>query len=154
NPNVGSRMSWHLRMSRGLGMRIPLLPLAFCISMTWATGTTSDGPRGQGRMAVLDLVDLSDNTQKADVSDALRGALSAKGGWTLLQRDSVSKRLGEFNINPRQGCNNPQCGFDIGNVVQAEYVIYGTATPLASVEAVSLKLLHIPTARIIWTKVL
>jgi hypothetical protein len=131
-----------------------LLAFAMCGSMSWASTTASDSLRGLGRIAVLDLVDLTDNTQKPEISDALRAALSAGGGWAVLQRDSVSKRLGEFNINPRQGCNNPQCGFDIGNVVQAEYVIYGTATPLASVEAVSLKLLHIPTARIVWTKVL
>ncbi|MBW8888609.1 MAG: hypothetical protein JF616_12710 [Fibrobacteres bacterium] len=134
--------------------RILLLALAMCGSMPWASTSPSDSLRGLGRIAVLDLVDLTDNTQKPEFSDALRAALSAGGTWAVLQRDSVSKRLGEFNINPRQGCNNPQCGFDIGNVVQAEYVVYGTATPLASVEAVSLKLLHIPTARIVWTKVL
>lgn len=105
-------------------------------------------------MAVLDLVDLNDNSQKLEISDALRGAVSANGAWNVLQKDSVSKRLGDFNISPRQGCNNPQCSFDIGNVVQAEYVIFGTSTTVASVEAVSLKLLHIPTAKIVWTKVL
>jgi len=141
-------------MGRGLRIRILLLAFALCGSMSWASMAPSDSLRGLGRIAVLDLVDLTDNTQKPEISDALRAALSAGGGWAVLPRDSVSKRLGEFNINPRQGCNNPQCGFDIGNVVQAEYVVYGTATPLASVEAVSLKLLHIPTARIIWTKVL
>lgn len=105
-------------------------------------------------MALLDLVDLADNTQKPELTDLLRSALTAKGAWTVIPRDSVSKRLGDFNINPRQGCNNPQCGFDIGNVVQAEFVIFGTGTALASAEAVTLKLLHIPTAKIVWTKVL
>lgn len=148
-------MRRYLRAGRDLMRRILLLAFALCGSVPWASATTSpDTLRGPGRMAVLDLVDLTDNTQKPEISEALRGALAKNGGWTILQRDSVSKRLGEFNINPRQGCNNPQCGFDIGNVVQAEYVVYGTATPLASVEAVSLKLLHIPTARIVWTKVL
>jgi hypothetical protein len=141
-------------MGRGLMSRLLLLAFALWVSMPSAAATSPDSLRGLSRMAVLDLVDLTDNSQKPEISDALRGALAAKGGWALLQRDSVSKRLGDFNINPRQGCNNPQCGFDIGNMVQAEYVIYGTATPLASVEAVTLKLLHIPTARIVWTKVL
>jgi hypothetical protein len=147
------RQPWHGRTGRNLRNRVLVLALAFCGGLSWASTTASDTVRGPSRMAALDLVDLTDNTPKPEISDALRGALSANGAWTLLQRDSVSKRLGDFNINPRQGCNNPQCGFDIGNVVQAEYVVYGTATPLASVEAVSLKLLHIPTARIIWTKV-
>ncbi|HKP96333.1 MAG TPA: hypothetical protein VJ385_11310 [Fibrobacteria bacterium] len=105
-------------------------------------------------MAILEFVDLTDNQQKPEVSDMVRKAMAGTGKWAILPRDSVYKRLGEFNINPHQSCNNPQCSFDIGNVVQAEYVLFGTASPLASVSAVSMKLLHIPTAKIVWTKVL
>jgi hypothetical protein len=106
------------------------------------------------RMAVLEFVDLADNQQKPEISELLRKTLGASGKWNVLSRDSVAKRLGEFNINPHQGCNNPQCSFDIGNVVQAEFVLFGTASPLATVQAVTLKMLHIPTAKIVWTKVL
>jgi hypothetical protein len=144
------------RAGRSLIKGIWTAALVLCISLGRAAGpaASQEALPGPGRIAVLDLVDLADNAQKPDLSDLLRAALSSKGAWTVLARDTVSKRLGDFNINPRQGCNNPQCGFDIGNVVQAEYVIFGTATPLASAEAVTLKLLHIPTARIVWTKVL
>ncbi|MDB5106986.1 MAG: hypothetical protein JWP91_4675 [Fibrobacteres bacterium] len=110
--------------------------------------------KGPARIAVLEFVDLTDNSQKPEISDMLRKSLLATGKWTILARDSVAKRLGEFNINPHQSCNNPQCSFDIGNVVQAEYVLFGTASALVSVQAVTLKLLHIPTAKIVWTKVL
>lgn len=131
-----------------------ILVLSLSIGGAAIASASPDPLPGPGRIAVLDLVDLTDNAQKPEISDQLRAALQAKNAWTVLPRDTVNKRLGDFNINPRQGCNNPQCGFDIGNVVQAEYVIFGTATPLASAEAVTLKLLHIPTARIVWTKVL
>jgi hypothetical protein len=114
----------------------------------------ADPVSSSSRIAVLELVDLTDNQQRPEVSDLMRKALAQTGKWTILARDSVSKRLGEFNINPHQTCNNPQCSFDIGNVVQAEYVLYGTASQLASVNAVTLKLLHIPTAKIVWTRVL
>ncbi|MDQ3002389.1 MAG: hypothetical protein M3Y08_14145 [Fibrobacterota bacterium] len=113
-----------------------------------------ESPRGPSRMAVLEFVDLTDNQQKPEISDMLRKALAVTGKWTILARDSVAKRLGEFNINPHQSCNNPQCSFDIGNVAQAEFVLFGTASPLATVQAVTLKLLHIPSAKIVWTKVL
>jgi hypothetical protein len=141
---------------RSLIKGISTAALVLCLSMGRAAvpPVSPDPQSGPGRIAVLDLVDLTDNAQKPELSDLLRGALLAKNAWTVLPRDTVTKRLGDFNINPRQGCNNPQCGFDIGNVVQAEYVIFGTATPLASAEAVTLKLLHIPTAKIVWTKVL
>jgi hypothetical protein len=134
-----------------------LVMTAFAAVMAYGVyGATTKGEalKGPGRMAVLEFVDLTDNSQKPEISDMMRRAATANGSWSILARDSVAKRLGEFNINPHQSCNNPQCSFDIGNVVQAEYVIFGTASPLATVQAVTLKLLHIPTAKIVWTKAL
>jgi hypothetical protein len=135
---------------------IPKLMVSLGLStiVSHAAAGKAESVKGPSRMAVLEFVDLTDNSQKPEISDLLRRTLSATGNWTVLARDSVAKRLGEFNINPHQSCNNPQCSFDIGNVVQAEYVLFGTASPLASVSAVTMKLLHIPTAKIIWTKVL
>ena len=127
---------------------------AFVAAMTPSAEATTDPAKGPARIAVLEFVDLSDNSQKPEVTDLMRRSLSATGKWTILARDSVAKRLGEFNINPHQSCNNPQCSFDIGNVVQAEYVLFGTSSPLVFIQAVTLKLLHIPTAKIVWTKVL
>ncbi len=112
-----------------------------------------DSVRVPNRIAILDLVDLADNQAKPEVAEYLRRSLSATGKWAVLSRDSVSRRLAEFGMNPNQACNNPQCSFDIGNVVQADYVLYGTSSPMASVQAVTLKLLDIPSARIVWTRV-
>lgn len=127
--------------------------LAFLIFCGMAQAANIPDPvTAPRKIAILDLVDLSDNGQKPEISDAFRRILSSNSAWSVLARDSIAKRLGEFNINPRQGCNNPQCSFDIGNVVQAEYVLFGTSSPLGPMEAVTLKLLHIPTARIVWTK--
>jgi hypothetical protein len=104
-------------------------------------------------MAVLDLVDLADNQAKPEVAEYLRRSLAATGRWSIPSRDSVNRKLGEFNMNPQAPCNNPQCSFDIGNVVQADYVLYGTSSPLGSVQAVTLKLLNIASAKVVWTRV-
>lgn len=106
------------------------------------------------RIAVLDLVDLADNQAKPEIAEALRSALGSTGSWTVIHRDTVGVRLSEYNMNPSQPCNNPQCSFDVGNVVQTEYVVFGTSSPLSSVQNVTLKLLHIPSARIVWTRTL
>ncbi len=131
-----------------------LLASVSLLGMTYAASPLPDTVHAAGRMAVLELVDLSESQQKPEITELLRKNLTANGKWTILARDSVAKRLGEFNINPHQGCNNPQCSFDIGNVVQAEYVLFGTVSPLGSTQAITLKLLHIPSARIVWTKVM
>lgn len=124
------------------------------MGMANAAGPKPDTIRVAGRMAVLDLVDLADNQQRVEVSERLRKALSLTGKWSIIPRDSLIKRLNEFNLNPYQGCNNPQCSFDIGNVVQAEYVLFGTSSLVSGIQAVTLKYLHIPSAKIVWTKVL
>ncbi|MEO7427690.1 MAG: hypothetical protein ABI036_21075, partial [Fibrobacteria bacterium] len=126
---------------------------ALTLSKGLAASSKSEPVYGPSRMAILEFVDLNDNQQKPEISDLVRRSMGTPGKWSIIPRDSISKRLGEFNINPRQSCNNSQCSFDIGNVVQAEYVVFGTATPLGSVRAVTMKLLHIPTAKIIWSKV-
>ncbi len=131
-----------------------LLFLISLLGLGHAIPPKPDSIRAAGRIVVLDLVDLTDNQQRPEISEMLRKDLSAMGKWAVLNRDTVAKHLTEFNINPRQPCNNPQCSFDIGSIVQAEYVMFGTASPLGSIRAVSLKLLHIPTAKIVWTKVL
>jgi len=112
-----------------------------------------DSARVPNRIAILDLVDLADNQAKPEVAEYLRRSLTATGKWSVLSRDSVARRLAEYGMNPNQACNNPQCSFDIGNVVQADFVLYGTSSPMASVQAVTLKLLDIPSARIVWTRV-
>lgn len=121
--------------------------------MAQKTGARKDSVRVPNRMAVLDLVDLADNQAKPEVAEYLRRSLSASGKWQVFTRDSVARKLGEFNMNPSTPCNNPQCSFDIGNVVQADFVLYGTSSPMGSVQAVTLKLLDIPSAKVVWTRV-
>lgn len=144
----------------GVVLKRKTLPLILlCAAAVFAEKSTgksagkADSLRVPNRMAVLDLVDMADNQPKSDVAEYLRKSLAATGRWTVITRDSVSRKLGEFNINPSHACNNPQCGFDIGNVVQADYVLYGTSSPMGPVQAVTLKLLNIPTAKIVWTRV-
>lgn len=140
-----------------LGIDLKPKPILMGLAILAAALTVSAASKpdsGPIRIAVLDLVDLTDNQQKPEITDLLRRTLGGSGRWSVIGRDSVAKRLGEFNITPNQPCNNPQCGFDIGNVVQAEYVVFGTVSPLAYVQAATLKMLHIPSAKIVWTKVL
>jgi hypothetical protein len=137
-----------------MGVNILKASLAVLAVAGWAVAARPDAaPRAQQRLALLDLVDQADNQPKAEFSEPLRKALAASGKWMVFGSDSVAKRLSDFNLNPNQPCNNPQCSFDIGNILQADYVLYGTVSSLGPVQAVTLKLLNIPTAKIVWTQV-
>ncbi len=130
------------------------LILALVPAVSFASSSKPDTSHAVGKIAVLDLVDMGDNQQHSEISEILRKDLSGNSKWTVVNRDTLNKRLTDFNMNPRQACNNPQCSFDIGNVVQAEYVLFGTSTSFGNIHTVSLKILHIPTAKIAWTKVM
>jgi hypothetical protein len=103
------------------------------------------------RMAVLDLVDLQDNQVKSEPSEWLRRSLITAGKFKVLPRDSMVKKLAEFNVSPNQPCNNPQCGFDAGNYLQTDFILFGTYSSLPGIDAVTLKLIYVPKAVIAWT---
>ena len=112
-----------------------------------------DASHARKRIAVLDLVEMGENQVKPEYSDILRKQFAATGKWNVIGKDSINKRLSDFNMSLHQGCNNPQCSFDVGNIVQADFVLFGTASALSPVQAVTLKLLNIASAKIVWTKV-
>lgn len=115
-------------------------------------------PKGQSssqaapaKIAVLDLLEFADNSPKPDIGDVLRSVLP-QPAWSVMSRDTLVKKLREYGQNPDQACNTTQCAFDAGNILQVEYVLYGTCTVFGKVDAITLKLMHIPTAQIIWVK--
>ncbi len=101
-------------------------------------------------MAVLDLVDLKDNRVKMGVSEGLRRALNARD-IKVIPYGTLVKKISEFGGAPGQPCNNTQCGFDIGGYVSSDFVLYGTYSSLEKLSAVTLKLLYLPEARIVWS---
>ncbi len=104
-------------------------------------------------LAVLDLVDLADNQNRDILSQFIRRKFQESGHWQVIERDSLISKAREYNMDARQPCNHFQCGFDYGNILQADFVLFGTATTVERVDAVSLKMLHVPSARIVWTTV-
>ncbi len=104
-------------------------------------------------LAVLDLVDLNDNQVTVEPSEWLRHSIAAAGKFKVLPRDTMIKKLGDFNVPANQPCNTEQCGFDAGNYLQADFVLYGTCSPIPQSQslAVTLKLLYVPKTLIVWT---
>jgi hypothetical protein len=131
----------------------------FMVFSVWFSATTlwagskvvPSTPVISPRIAVLDPIDLLDNQPKGDAGTVLRTALPGSE-WTLLSHDSTSRKLREYGQNPDQACNSTQCAFDIGNILQVDYVLYGTCSNFGRIDASTLKLLHIPTAQIVWVR--
>jgi len=101
-------------------------------------------------MAVLDLVNLRDSLPDSAAAEGLRHSLE-RGRFHVLSRDETEKKLEDFGASLSQRCDNTQCSFDAGGYLQADFVLYGTYSPIEKIRAVTLKLLYVPTARIVWT---
>jgi len=101
-------------------------------------------------MVVLDLVNLRSNQPDSESAEDLRRSL-ALGGFRVVSRDETEKKLEEFGTTLSLPCNNTQCSFDAGGYSQADFVLYGTFSPIEKIRAVTLKLLYVPVAHVVWT---
>jgi hypothetical protein len=134
------------------------LGLSLALVFVWEVGLAYGAPSKKGasavepaKIAVLDLIEFADNSPKPEIGNVLRTALP-QSAWSVLPRDTLAKKLREYGQNPDQACNTTQCAFDAGNILQVEYVLYGTCSMFGKVDALTLKLMHIPTAQIVWVR--
>lgn len=100
---------------------------------------------------MLDLVELSRQHTLPTLSEKFIDKLSTIKDLDFVSRGETIKRLEKYNRYLFTPCNDPQCAFDLGSLIEAEYVLYGTATQYDNLGILSLKLLSIPEARIIWS---
>jgi TolB-like protein len=111
-------------------------------------------PEGLGTLAVLDLVDLSSNRTLSTLSHKLRLRLAKVKRWKVLEGKEQRKILKKYNKDPNKACNDTQCGFELGSLMQTNYVLFGSATRLKSLGILTLKLLNIQKAKVVWSKVM
>ncbi len=99
------------------------------------------------------MVDIIDNQRRSMVTDIVRKHLSSTGKWNLFPADSAFRKLREFNFDPTLACNGSQCSFDAGNILQVEYVLFGTVAAIDKYYSYTMNLLHVPSAQVVWTEV-
>ena len=104
-------------------------------------------------LAVMDPIDL--HTQRVDQEwgEFLRKSFMANPGWKVLTRDSLNAKFTEYKLDPHNPCHEFQCAFDAGNVVSAEFVMFGSITSMDDVYAFTLNLVHVPTSQTVWSRV-
>ena len=101
------------------------------------------------KIAMLDLVELSQNKTLPTLSEKFIDQLTKIKSMDFVSRDETIKRLEKYNRYLFTPCNDPQCAFDLGSLIETEYILYGTATQYEHLGILSLKLLSISEARII-----
>lgn len=108
-----------------------------------------DPPSARPLLAVLDPVDLSQARSLPPAGEALRNAAREAERFRLLSGPETEAKLREFKWNAGRPCHEFQCAFEAGNVLMAEYVLFGTLTPLDGLHAYSFNVLDTRSGRVV-----
>ncbi|MBF0432393.1 MAG: hypothetical protein HQK83_14000 [Fibrobacteria bacterium] len=129
-----------------------ILTLLILADFSQAKPPAKPSTRHNGTIAILNLVDLHTNTPKQNLSRRLRKVFSGLRFWDIMAVDDMSKKLAKYNKSLDLPCNDAQCGFEIGGLLQTKYVLLGTVTRYQELGLLTLKLLNLETAKIVWSK--
>ncbi len=137
----------------GLCLALFLSGLAARPCLGFSEQAISTKEKEQRVLAVMDPIDL--HTQKIDVEwgEFLRKSLAGNPNWKVITHDTLAKKFTEYRLDARNPCHEFQCAFDAGNILSAEFVMFGSITSLDDLYAFTLNLVHVPTAQTVWSRV-
>lgn len=104
-------------------------------------------------LAVLDPVDLVDGGSEPGYGDFLRSSLMKAGKFKMLTGRDMEEKLKEFDWNHGRNCHEFQCGFDAGNVLLTDFVLFGTITALDGLYAFTFNVLHVASGTVVRSEV-
>lgn len=141
-------MGKNARTGLGLG-------LLFLIA-GWAppasAGEAVAGPAAHS-LAILDPINLHNQSPDGDFGDFLRKAFAGNPKWRLIPEDTVAARFRDYKMDAAAACHEFQCAFDAGNVLASEFVLFGSITPWGDLYAYTLNITHVRSSQVVWTKV-
>jgi hypothetical protein len=104
-------------------------------------------------LAILDPVDLSQDRSLPRSGQILRSSASRAGRFQVQTSLEIARKLIDFDWNRGRPCHEFQCAFDAGNILMADYIAYGTLTPLPGVHACSFHILETRTGKVVQSTV-
>lgn len=104
-------------------------------------------------LAVMDPIDLHTLKTDIDWGAFLRKSFAANPSWKVIPRDTMTAKFRDYRLDPYVPCHEFQCAFDAGNILSAEFVMFGSVTGLDDIYAYTLNLVHVPTSQIVWSRV-
>ena len=114
-------------------------------------GQSADPPGHS--VAVFDPVNLHNQTPDLEFGELIRKAFTENSRWHVIPNDTVTARFKDYKMNARTACHEFQCSFDAGNVLAAEYVVFGSITPWGDLYAYTLNITHVRSSQVVWSKV-
>jgi hypothetical protein len=136
-----------------MGLGLILAFLAASPAGAFSEAAKQGGEAEQRVLAVLDPIDLHIMKPDPDWGDFLRRGFTANRGWRVITRDTMIAKMKEYGVDTRAPCHEFQCAFDAGNILSAEFVLFGSITSMDDLYAYTLNLVHVPTSQTVWSQV-
>jgi hypothetical protein len=134
--------------------RLGLLPgLLLWYQAVAFPAVAGEGAPAPPTLALLDPINLHNRTPDPELGELMRKAFAASGEWRVIPRDTVVSRFREYRMDVSAACHEFQCSFDAGNVLAADYVLFGSVTPWGDLYAYTLNITHVRTSQVVWTRV-
>lgn len=134
----------------GLALRALLL-LVLAVSVADAS-SRSEAATGHS-LAVLDPVNLHNHAPDREFGEILRRVFAENESWRVIPRDTMRARFRDYKMDAAVACHEFQCSFDAGNVLAAEFVIFGSITPWGGLYAYTLNITHVRSSQVVWSRV-
>ncbi len=104
-------------------------------------------------LAILDPVNLNNQGIDTVWGERLHSYFQNNRLWTLIPRDSMLSKFRDFKVDAKSPCHEFQCAFDNGNILGAEYILFGSVTNYGDLFAYTFNLVHVPTSQVVWSQV-
>lgn len=104
-------------------------------------------------LAILDPVDLSVEQSLPQPGHVLRSAAGRSARFQVCSGLEIARKLMDFDWNGGRPCHEFQCAFDAGNILMADYILYGSLTPLKGIHAFSFNILDTRSGKVVHSTV-
>ncbi len=105
-------------------------------------------------MAILPLVNLKSEQPLPELTKRLRSTLQKLQSFNIMDIGTQNKKLIEYNHDLSKPCNSKECAFELGGLLETNYILFGSASRFNDMGLVTIKILDLKESKIIWSRAL
>jgi hypothetical protein len=112
----------------------------------------SEKPPAPPSLLILHPTDLLSGLVSEKLYRDLRGIFTSNDAWRVISREEMERKFKDYKIDLTPTCNNLNCAFDAGSIMQAQYVLYSSFTIFQHYYIFNLNLVDISATKVVWSE--
>lgn len=125
-------------------------------SQVFALDEKTSQPATASQLPKLHLVgpvQLNSNQVILPLAQTFREVLRSQGKFEIVSLDQTQEIYNKYGLNYNKPCFEFTCAYDAGNVMQAEYSMYGSISTLQDYYVYNFVLIKLANTKVVWSKV-